>query len=81
MAGTTRWGTPLLTAVLLAAAAYAGGGGVYRTRVLGKKGAERIPNAAFWLELASLVKDGVALAQGDELNGALHENPRRRSGF
>eukprot|EP01045_Picozoa_sp_COSAG04_P009779 COSAG04_NODE_579_length_12424_cov_20.826369_9_plen_356_part_00 len=69
LAGTTRWGTPLLSVVLLAAAAYAGGGGVYRTRVLGKKGAERIPNAAFWLELVSLVKDGVAFAQGGGQRG------------
>ena len=63
-ANGSQWGLPFLTAVLLAAMCYIVGGVLYNSKRNGAKiGVEALPHRAFWSEVLSLVRDGVAFAK------------------
>ena len=66
------WGWPFLGALLLAAAAYAGGG-VAASRVAGggrgASGAQTHPHYQHWVGLRALVADGIAYAAGRRRSG------------
>eukprot|EP01048_Picozoa_sp_COSAG05_P022843 COSAG05_NODE_4716_length_1399_cov_8.837784_1_plen_331_part_00 len=61
---TTLWGGPFLAGVFVLALAYLGVGVAYNIQVRGEKlGLGSLPHRALWLEVAALVKDGVAFAR------------------
>eukprot|EP01043_Picozoa_sp_COSAG02_P016780 COSAG02_NODE_745_length_17738_cov_18.178241_7_plen_306_part_00 len=62
--GSTRWGQSFLTVLLLVVLCYVVGGVVYNVKRSGARiGMEALPHRAFWLEVFSLVRDGVAFAR------------------
>ena len=71
-ANGSQWGLPFLTVVLLAAMCYIVGGVLYNSKRNGAKiGVEALPHRAFWSEVLSLVRDGVAFAK----------TPQRRTNY
>jgi hypothetical protein len=61
------WGWPFLLIVVLASTGYVGGHAVYSHKVQGQPLALAVPHRAFWMELKSLVEDGVALTKARAL--------------
>lgn len=57
------WGTPIMLAFGACLAVYLSAGYVYNWRTKGVTGMRALPNATHWLELRSLVFDGVAMAK------------------
>ena len=60
----SQWGQTFLTVVLLAAMCYIVGGVFYNSKRKGANfGVEALPHRAFWSEVLSLVRDGIAFAK------------------
>lgn len=71
------WGWSFLLFLVLASCSYVGGYVVYTNKVQGQPLALAVPHRAFWMEVKSLVEDGIALTKARALQarGSGHYTP------